>query len=474
MMPTLRARLAMISTIVFGLLLAILGVASYQVLARWLDADATERLNELTDGLHGYLHIDADTVSVAFDANDNDQVAFVHEATRFYQVYDVETGRLLVESPVLTSLGLNFTASEVQGFGAHPQSMDIETDHGHLRISNSVRKVAGHQYLLQVGMSLDAVDGALRRYRMLLLLCVPAGLLIGGAAAWWVAGFSLLPLLRVAEAADRIDLKTLERRLPIRGVNDELDLVAGAFNEALGRLEHAVGEMRQFSAALAHELRTPLAALRGEIELSLRAAGSGHVLQRTLASQIEEIDRLTKLIDHILTLARAESGQIRLDFAPVNMSQLAASLAEQLEPLAEARSIQLRCEAPDEVVVEGDAGWLQRLLLNLLDNALKFTNASGRIVIRVSREDQTARIEIRDTGIGLSAEDAERVFERFFRADPARSSSIEGAGLGLSLVRWIAGQHGGRVSVQSRLGEGSTFTVTLPLWHAQEGLRAEG
>jgi heavy metal sensor kinase len=317
-------------------------------------------------------------------------------------------------------------------------------------------------------MSLDPMDGALRRYRTLLLLWVPAGLLIGGAAAWWMAGFSLLPLLRLAEAAHQIDLKTLERRLPVRGVDDELDKVALAFNEALGRLEHAVGEMRQFSAALAHELRTPLAALRGEIELSLRAAGTSQVLEKTLASQIEEIDRLTKLIDHILTLARAESGQIRLQFAPVDVSQLAASLAEQLEPLAEARSIDMKCEASGEVVVDADSGWLQRLLLNLLDNALKFTNPNGRIVIRVSREGDAARIDVQDTGIGLSPDDAGRVFERFFRADPARSSSVEGAGLGLSLVQWIAEQHGGQVTVDSRPGAGSTFSVILPLVHVEQ------
>jgi signal transduction histidine kinase len=169
------------------------------------------------------------------------------------------------------------------------------------------------------------------------------------------------------------------------------------------------------------------------------------------------------LIDHILTLARAESGQIRLRWAPVNLSDLAASLVEQLVPIAEARSIDLRYERQEVVVVDGDAGWLQRLLLNLLDNALKFSNANGWVVIRVSRQGDTARIDVQDTGIGLSPGDAQQVFERFFRADPARSSAIEGAGLGLSLVQWIAAQHHGAVTVESRLGEGSTFTVTLPM-----------
>ena len=149
--------------------------------------------------------------------------------------------------------------------------------------------------------------------------------------------------------------------------------------------------------------------------------------------------------------------------APVNLGDLAASLVEQLEPIAAAKSIELRCERSEAVVVDGDAGWLQRLLLNLVDNALKFTRENGRVVVRVTREGDAARIDVQDTGVGLSPADAQQVFERFFRADPARSSSTEGAGLGLSLVQWIAAQHRGTVTVQSRLGEGSTFTVTLPL-----------
>jgi heavy metal sensor kinase len=461
---TLRARLAAISTIVFGLLLAALSLVSYQVLFRRLDADITDRLTELTDGLHGYLRFDGDTASVAFDATDDNQAAFVQEATRFYQVYDAGTGRLLTQSDGFAPLALRLTTGEVRAFRAEPRPFDIQTEYGRLRISNSVRTAAnGQAYLLQVGVSLAPTDAALRRYRDLLLSWVPVALVVAIAFSWWLSRFALLPLSRVAAAAGAINVQTLERRLPGRGAGDELDRVVEAFNGTLGRLEHSVAEMRQFSAALAHELRTPLAALRGEIELSCRTPGTSPAQRDRCASQLEEIDKLTRLIDQILTLARAESGQIRLNTAPVNLTDLAALLVEQLEPIAAARSIELRCVPSDAVVVNGDAGWLQRLLLNLVDNALKFTNANGRVVLRVTREGNDARVEVQDTGVGLSPADAQRVFERFFRADPARSSSTEGAGLGLSLVRWIAAQHHGTVAVQSRFGEGSMFTVTLPI-----------
>ncbi len=320
----------------------------------------------------------------------------------------------------------------------------------------------GRAYLLQVGASLAPMEATLARYRALLWERVPPALIVAVLAAWWLSGFALRPLSRMAAAAREIDVKALDRRMPVQGTGDELDRVAVAFNETLGRLEHAVGEMRQFSAALAHELRTPLAALRGGMELALRAPDATEAWQQSSASQIEEIDRLTRLIDHILTLARAEAGQIRIRFAPVNLGDLAASLVGQLEPVAEARSIALRCERPEAVVVNGDQGWLQRLILNLLDNALKFTPENGRIVVRVSQDGEAARLDVEDTGAGLAPADAARVFERFFRADPARSTSIPGAGLGLSLVEWIVAQHQGTVTVRSRLGEGSTFTVTLP------------
>jgi heavy metal sensor kinase len=460
---TLRARLAVFSTLVCGLLLSVLSVVSYTVLGRRLDADVTMRLMELTDGLHGYLRFESDVPTVEHNSADSAQAAFVQEATRYMRIYDVGTGRLLFQSDGFAPMGLHQTPEQVRANRSHLQPFDVSTQYGRVRISNSaIRDRGGREYLVQVGVSLNTMDNALARYRGLLLWVLPLALVIAAATSWWLAGFALRPLSALAGAAREIDVGTLERRVPTRGVHDELEDVATAFNDTLSRLEYSVGEMRQFSAALAHELRTPLAALRGEIELSLRRSGRDAGDQATLASQIEELDRLARLIDQILMLARAESGQIRLTFAPVDVGELAASLVEQLEPVAQARTIDLRCERTGTVLVNGDAGWLQRLLLNLLDNAIKFTREGGNVVLRVSREGGRARIDVRDTGIGMPPEVTPHVFERFFQADPARSSGNDGAGVGLSLVKWIVDRHEGTIAVQSRVGEGSTFTVRLP------------
>jgi signal transduction histidine kinase len=299
----LRVRLAVASMLVSGLLLAALSVVSYNVLARWLDEDANTRLTELTEGLHGYLRFDGDEPSIDLNPNDSDQVAFVQEATRYYQIYDVQSGQLVFQSAGLAPLGLQLARDEVREYSSRGP-FTISTDYGRLRISNSVIPgEPGRRYLLQVGVSLRGIDNALERYRRLMLLLALPALFLAAAASWWLSRIALAPLTRVAGAAREIDVSTLERRLPTRGAKDELDDVARAFNETLQRLEHSVGEMRQFSTALAHELRTPLAALRGEIELALRGAPTDEQ-RRALASQIEELDKLKRLIDHLLTLAR--------------------------------------------------------------------------------------------------------------------------------------------------------------------------
>jgi heavy metal sensor kinase len=459
----LRTRLTIVYTAVFGLLLTLVGLVSYRVLAGQLDADATANLMELTNGLHGYLRLD-ETPAFVYDRNDSEQSAFVQEATRYFQIYDAATGQLISQSDAMEPLGLRFTADEVRGFHDRPQPQDFRTDAGRIRISNSVISGnAGRTYLLQVGASLDALDGVLDRFLELLLWTVPVGLAVAILAGRALAALALQPLSQFADATRAIDIRNLAARLPIRGAGDEIDAVAEAFNDSLGRLELAVGEMRQFSTALAHELRTPLTALRGEIELAMLQTAAADAHRQTLASQLEEIDKLRRLIDQLLTLARAEAGEIAIARERVDVSAMAASLVDQLELVAQAKGIRLHCEGAAGIVVTGDPQWLERLWLNLIDNAIKFTPSGGSVVVRVSRDGDAAAIAVCDTGTGILPDAAPHLFERFYRADPARSPAVHGAGLGLTLVKWIVERHSGRILVDSHPGKGSTFTVRLPI-----------
>jgi heavy metal sensor kinase len=291
---------------------------------------------------------------------------------------------------------------------------------------------------------------------------MPAGLLIAVIVGRWMAGVALTPLARFAAAARTIDAANLQQRLPVRGTGDELDEVAHAFNDTLARVEDAVGEMRQFSTAIAHELRTPIAALRGEIELAAMKPGTSDEQRQVFASQLEELDKLKRLIDQLLTLARAESGQIPLAHARVDLAPLVESIVEQLEPVAQAQDLTLAAEIADQPAILGDAGWIERLLLNLLDNAFKFTPPGGTVTVRLSALDGRAVLEVRDTGVGMTPDVLPHVFERFYRGDPARSAGGFGVGVGLSLVKWIVDRHNGTVTVVSAPGSGARFTVTFP------------
>jgi heavy metal sensor kinase len=461
---TLRTRLTLFHTAILALLVTALSLAYYRILSLQLDTDATSDLREITAGLHGYLHIEDGQPLLIYDRTDPDQVAFVEAASRYYQVFDATTGELLAQSTAMQPLGLHYTPVEVASFRDRPRTIDVVTDHGRLRLSNSLLTPGpGDVYLLQVGVSLESVDSALDRFFRLLLWSVPASVVLVLVIGRMMAARSLVPLADLARRMSAITVADLRQRLPVRGVGDELDNVAEAFNDTIARLEHAIGEMKQFSAAIAHELRTPLAALRGETELALLRASSPGDYHRALESQLEEFDKLTRLITQLLTLARAEAGEIPLAGERVDLAALAASVVDELEPVAQARDIQLTCDRIEPAVAHGDAGWLERLILNLLDNALKFTGPGGRVGVSVWPDGARAVVQVRDTGVGMSADALPRIFERFYRADPARSSSSEGAGLGLSLVKWIVEHHGGTIDVTSQPDEGTTVTVHLPL-----------
>jgi heavy metal sensor kinase len=459
----LRNSLTVVYTAILAVLVNALALSTHSMFVHQLDDAATTSLEEKARGLHGYLQFRDGLPVLEYDHADADSAAFVDDATDYYQVYDARSGRLLVQSPGLESLGLQYTADEVAEFREHPGPHDVQTDRGRMRlITTVIAPTPGELYVVQVGELLDSVDRTLAGFDRLLLWNIFGGLAIAAIVGRWLAARALEPLSRLAVAAQSIGITNLDARLSVRGVNDELDQVAHAFNNALARVEQSVGEMRQFSAALAHELRTPLAILRGEAELALAPSSSDEERRQALSRQIDECDRLTRLINQLLMLARAEAGEIAIASDVVDVAALAASVVEQIEPVAGARGIAISCADGQRIVARGDAGWLQRLLLILLDNAIKFTGEGGRIGVTFARANGLVRVAVTDTGTGIRPDALPHVFERFYRADRARSRKTSGAGLGLALAKWIVDRHQGTIAVESRPGEGSTFTVSLP------------
>lgn len=459
----LRTSLTAFYTAMLALLVTAAGLSYHSALVHHLDDEATENLDDKVRRLLGCLRFEQGVPVLVYNREDAEEVALIEDATQYYQVYDANGGRLLAQSPGLESLGLQYTTGEVAELRANPAQRDVQTDRGRIRLSTRVVAPTTHEaYVVQVGELLNRVDKVLAGFERLLLWRIVAGLLCAALVGRWLAGRALKPLSRLAEATQTIGITNLHERLSLRGAQDELDQVASAFNRTLARVEGSVGEMRQFSAALAHELRTPLAILRGEAELALRGASSAEELRQVLAGQVDEFDRVTRLINQILTLARAEAGEVPIAEAPVDIAAVATSVVEQIEPVAAARDITLTSAVSAPARVKGDAGWLGRLLLILLDNAIKFTPDGGRVSVTLTQADGFVLVAVIDSGIGITPDARPHLFERFYRGDAARGRQTEGAGLGLALARWIADRHHATITVASEPGEGSTFTVRLP------------
>jgi heavy metal sensor kinase len=315
--------------------------------------------------------------------------------------------------------------------------------------------------LVQVAMPLRRTRQTLFRYVETLLVLVPLGVVLSAAGGWLLARRALRPVDRMSQSALRISAEDLSRRLERRGTDDEIDRLADTLNAMLGRLQAAFGGMQRFTADASHELRTPLTALRGGIEIALRAERSPDEYRRVLASSLEEVDQLIRLAEDLLLLSRSTAGPT----ATRQSVDLEALCLEALEPgvrLAKGKGVTVRLGATAPAVAQGDAGALRRALLNLVDNAVKYTPAGGSVVISLDRTHEESALVVEDTGIGIDPADTERIFEPFVRLDAGRNREAGGSGLGLAIARSIVLAHGGTLEVQSRAGGGSRFTIRLP------------
>lgn len=462
---TLRNKLTLFYSITVSLLLTGFALVSYRVLSVGLNTALSDELIERAAGLRGYLRFEEGKPVFVYDENDPEETLFVRTATRYFEVYEATSGTLLALSPDLQAMGVQYSTEEVQHLAQEPSSFtDLQTDQGKLRFRNEIIAGSfGDTYLLLVGASMQPMEDTVDAFLRSLAWLIPSGVLLAALAAWWMAGKALEPVAELAGAAREIVVSHLDRRLPVRGTDDELDHLATEFNETLARLEKAVGEMKQFTASISHEFRTPLAVLRGEAEVALMQASSSEHYRRVLASQLEEFEKLTRMINQLLTLARAESGDVEIADESVDLSVMTPALAEQLQPVASAKDVSLTWNCAPNVRVIGDASWIERIILNVVDNAIKFTPSGGHVEVRVSDGTENAVLEVRDDGIGIPPEALPHIFERFYRADPARSDRADGAGLGLSLVKWAVDQHHGSIRVESGLGKGTRVAIRIPL-----------
>lgn len=297
---------------------------------------------------------------------------------------------------------------------------------------------------------------------VVLLLAVPIAVGLASAAGYLLARRALAPVEGMAARARRITADRLSERLPLENPDDELGHLAGIINETLARLEQSFEQLRRFTADASHELRTPLTALRTVGEVGLRDTRSSEQYRDTIASMLEEVDRLTRLIDSLLMLSRADSGQFRLHLERFSLGELVGEVAQHLRVLAEEKNLLLEVTSSAEVEIEADRTMLRQAIINLVDNAIKYSPEDAHVRLAVFGRDGSAQVEVQDEGPGIAAEHQPKVFDRFYRVDKARSRQVGGVGLGLSIARWAIEAHGGRIELESRIGGGSLFRIRLP------------
>jgi heavy metal sensor kinase len=316
--------------------------------------------------------------------------------------------------------------------------------------------------LLVIARSTKQIDQALAGLVHTLIIAVPLALALAAGGGIFLARRALKPVDKIAQTAQEIEESDLTRRIDVN-TKDELGRLAATLNEMIGRLEKAFQRQKQFTSDASHELRTPLAVIEAESTLALQKERAPSDYRQSLETISQESTQMSSLIEQLLTLARADSGKEQWNFAEVNLGKLITNLSTDVEVLCQEKGLSFQLGQTQDLVIEGDEPRLRELFMNLLDNAIRYTPAPGTVSVSVRREGQMTVVAIKDTGVGIPAEDIPFIFERFYRVDKSRSRAEGGTGLGLAICRHIAQAHGGKIEVESQVGMGSTFSVWLPL-----------
>ena len=370
----------------------------------------------------------------------------------------VSVGYPALRAPLVDSR----TAAEVRAGRRIVASRHAGPAGEHVRtIAMPVRRL-GRRHVLVASESLAEVDRAAHRVLILLLVGSAGALVVVALGGWWIARKALLPVERMTARADEIGIHDLSQRVVVPRARDEVGHLAETLNAMLGRLEQGVDARERLVADAAHELRAPLAAMRSELEVSLRHDPLDDTARRVLTSARDEVLRMGRIVDNLLTLARVDEGRLELLAGPLDLGELAGRAAQAQRGAAAAVGVEVVVDTDEEVTIEADADRIDQVISNLIDNAIRFSPAGGQVRVRVWRDTGEAGIEVSDSGPGVVPEARERIFERFAREDPARGRA-GGAGLGLAICREIVHAHGGRIWFEEGDPSGSRFVVALPL-----------
>jgi len=441
-----------------GAMMVVLAVYAVAVLFVVRESDS----QVLDDRLHDDFDWASDMLAQRPDGSIGEYEEYGEGDSPWLQVWSLSDGQLLYTTPAARRNpvpGADKLAAQAQGEDKIVQVPNVDPPY---RVFTGGSRIGGVPVIVQVARSEAPLLQDLRSLTLVLLLGLPAGVLAAVLGGYSLARRALAPLDRMTERARTINAERLQDRLPVDNPQDELGRLATVFNDTLSRLEASFEQMRRFTSDASHELRTPLTAIRSVGEVGLRGRREEAAYREIIGSMLEEADRLALLVDRLLTLSRADAGRGKLSNDTVDLAVLAEEVAEQLDVLADEKHQSLNLEIKANPTWTGDRLVLRQALLNLVDNAIKYSPEGADITVRLDQRFDDAILEVTDTGPGIPEELQSRIFDRFYRVDESRSRDNGGTGLGLSIAKWAVEANGGHLTMESRHGHGCTFRITLP------------
>jgi len=439
--------------------LSLFGYFALEGMRRSIFATVNHELGDQTRAIQEIVSHTVQESSLAAVPDELSEHSESHAGSNLFQLSGPD-GNLIFQSPSIAKYHLNPRLQPPN----KRKIWNIEAGRVPLRIMSSDLLIDSASYRLQVAAPMDEYYEALDRFQGLLFLSAPLLLVLSSVGGYWMSRRALAPVDQIITATQSIGSTNLSSRLPVPASRDELQRLTETLNEMLARIERAFRRISRFTADASHEFRTPVTLMRTRAELALRRPRTESEYRETVEQMHEELVRTSELIERLMVLARTDSGVEALQFKTIDLADVVRAIVEQTHTFAEAKKLRLQSEIPTgPMPIDADSDFLKRLLLILIDNAVKYTPEGGIIAIGLSCQNGTAEVAITDTGIGIAKAELPNIFERFYRTDKARSRESGGAGLGLAIAKWIAEAHRGSISVESTAGLGSSFVLRLPI-----------
>ena len=467
---SIRVRLTAWYLVMLAVGLSLFGVGSWFAMRASAFDTIDEELEDRIRGVEKFMLLQIAALSPAEIRDEFREHSVLGPGGDLFQVCN-DKGEWLYRSAVLESSQVPIRLPNQVGDTPIYENLTVQGTS--IRFATGRVIVNDHPYTVQVAAPLNEFYRALERFRLILWLSAPVLLLAAGLGGYWISRRALKPVDRITATAESISIGNLSERLDVPKTSDELQRLSETLNRMLSRLDDSVERRSQFTADASHELRAPVSLIRTTAELAVQNGRTNTEYYEDMAQILAEAERTSRLIDSLLLLARADAGQGGLQLELADVSTSIREAVSQGRKLAAQKRIELIADTgTSQVVVHGDAEALRRLFFILIDNAIKYTPDTGQIQVRVESAEGRATITVEDSGIGIAESDQPHIFDRFWRADKVRSRGAGGAGLGLSIARWIVDQHRGLIEVRSTLGQGTTFIVTIPLNPMSSGLGA--